>query len=355
MSENPGGVRLTGVRAGSPAELAGLKGNDIIAQIGETAGARPAGHDRRAPVSTSPGTWWRSASSATGPNSGSASRSAPGAADGRGARPAADRRRAAGSLLPRRGPPGRCSSSPPTGSGAPGRPIPRSTCTCCTARSCVLEAWSGRETEHTRIAVGRGVCGTAVATGEDQNVPRRPRASTNYIACNTFTRSELVVLIRRGKTILGQIDVDSDLPDPFTAEEEPRSGPSRTGSRRCCSGASGSGRGIGVDGTRRSADARAPDRPLRPWHLRACTVNGVELFERRIGAGPPVVVLHGGPGAHHDYLLPGFDALAVRRRAGLLRPARRRSFAGGRGTCRSDGGSTSPTSRRCASGGGSSS
>ena len=39
-------------------------------------------------------------------------------------------------------------------------------------------------------------------------------------------------------------------------------------------------------------------------------INGVELFERRIGEGPPVVVLHGGPGAHHDYLLPGFDRLA---------------------------------------------
>ena len=42
-------------------------------------------------------------------------------------------------------------------------------------------------------------------------------------------------------------------------------------------------------------------------------VRGVELFVRRIGSGPPVVVLHGGPGAHHDYLLPGFDALADRR------------------------------------------
>ncbi|MBA2628214.1 MAG: alpha/beta hydrolase [Gemmatimonadales bacterium] len=41
-------------------------------------------------------------------------------------------------------------------------------------------------------------------------------------------------------------------------------------------------------------------------------VNGVSLFERRIGDGPPVVVLHGGPGAHHDYLLPGFDALGDR-------------------------------------------
>jgi proline iminopeptidase len=43
------------------------------------------------------------------------------------------------------------------------------------------------------------------------------------------------------------------------------------------------------------------------------TVRGVALFVRRVGEGPPAVVLHGGPGAHHDYLLPGFDALADRR------------------------------------------
>ena len=39
-------------------------------------------------------------------------------------------------------------------------------------------------------------------------------------------------------------------------------------------------------------------------------MRGVELFEHRSGTGPEVVVLHGGPGAHHDYLLPGFDLLA---------------------------------------------
>ena len=83
----------------------------------------------------------------------------------------------------------------------------------------VLEAHAGRDTEHTRIAVGHGVCGTAVATGADQNVPD-VRARENYIACNVWTRSELVVLIRRGTLILGQIDVDSDAPDPFTAEEQ---------------------------------------------------------------------------------------------------------------------------------------
>ncbi|MEO8139114.1 MAG: alpha/beta fold hydrolase [Gemmatimonadota bacterium] len=40
------------------------------------------------------------------------------------------------------------------------------------------------------------------------------------------------------------------------------------------------------------------------------TINGVAILERRIGGGPPVVILHGGPGADHNYLLPGFDALA---------------------------------------------
>ena len=78
----------------------------------------------------------------------------------------------------------------------------------------VLDAHSGRDTEHTRIPVGRGVCGTAVATGQDQNVPD-VGAVENYLACNTFTKSELVVLIRRGETILGQLDIDSDVPDGF--------------------------------------------------------------------------------------------------------------------------------------------
>jgi L-methionine (R)-S-oxide reductase len=83
----------------------------------------------------------------------------------------------------------------------------------------VLEAFAGRETEHTRIPVGMGVCGTAVASGQDQNVPD-VRQIQNYIACNIWTRSELVVLIRRGSLILGQIDIDSDETDPFTIEEE---------------------------------------------------------------------------------------------------------------------------------------
>jgi L-methionine (R)-S-oxide reductase len=78
----------------------------------------------------------------------------------------------------------------------------------------VLEAYAGRDTPHTRIPVGKGVCGTAVATGQDQNVPD-VGAVGNYLACNLDTKSELVVLIRRGQTVLGQIDIDSDVPAGF--------------------------------------------------------------------------------------------------------------------------------------------
>jgi proline iminopeptidase len=39
-------------------------------------------------------------------------------------------------------------------------------------------------------------------------------------------------------------------------------------------------------------------------------IRGVSLLVRRVGSGPTVLVLHGGPGAHHEYLLPQFDALS---------------------------------------------
>jgi len=82
----------------------------------------------------------------------------------------------------------------------------------------VLEAFDGRPTEHTRIPVGRGVCGRAVAERRDVNVPD-VRESDDYLACSIETRSELVVLIRRHDEILGQIDVDSDVPAAFDAAE----------------------------------------------------------------------------------------------------------------------------------------
>jgi GAF domain-containing protein len=83
----------------------------------------------------------------------------------------------------------------------------------------VLEAFDGRPTDHTRIPVGHGICGRAVAEGRDLNVPDVSQAE-GYLACSIETRSELVVLIRRHDEILGQIDIDSDAVDGFDADEE---------------------------------------------------------------------------------------------------------------------------------------
>ena len=83
-----------------------------------------------------------------------------------------------------------------------------------------LGPFIGAETDHKRIPVGRGVCGTAVAENADQNVPD-VNASANYLACSLETRSELVVLIRnKAGKILGQIDIDSHIRNAFGPEEE---------------------------------------------------------------------------------------------------------------------------------------
>lgn len=73
----------------------------------------------------------------------------------------------------------------------------------------VLGPFVGPPTEHIRIPVGRGVCGTAVAAGRNIVVPDVRRLD-NYLACSAGTRSEIVVLIRDGDDVVGQFDVDSD-------------------------------------------------------------------------------------------------------------------------------------------------
>ena len=85
--------------------------------------------------------------------------------------------------------------------------------------SLVLHNYIGKPTEHTRIPVGKGVCGTAVALGKNQLVGDVTRLE-NYLSCSVETRAEIVVLIRRGSEILGQIDIDSDVEDAFTADDE---------------------------------------------------------------------------------------------------------------------------------------
>src|SRR5262245_14887064 len=80
-----------------------------------------------------------------------------------------------------------------------------------------LGPFIGAPTDHVFIAVGRGICGTAVAEKRNIVVPDVSKAP-NYLACSTATRSELVVLIRRGRTIYAQIDIDSHDLDAFDAD-----------------------------------------------------------------------------------------------------------------------------------------
>jgi L-methionine (R)-S-oxide reductase len=83
----------------------------------------------------------------------------------------------------------------------------------------IIDAYVGTATDHTHIPVGRGVCGTAVAEDKNQ-VITDVRELTNYLACSTQTRSEIVVLIRKGDTILGQIDIDGHRVGAFDSSDE---------------------------------------------------------------------------------------------------------------------------------------
>ena len=82
-----------------------------------------------------------------------------------------------------------------------------------------LEAYAGRPTDLTSIAVGDGMCGKAVAEKRDLNIPDVSSAD-GYLSCSIETKSELVVLIRRHDEILGEIDIDSDVLEGFSRAEE---------------------------------------------------------------------------------------------------------------------------------------
>ena len=83
----------------------------------------------------------------------------------------------------------------------------------------ILDEYVGAATDHTHIPVGRGVCGTAVSENENQ-VIGDVRELDNYLACSLQTRSEIVVLIRRGEEVLGQIDIDGHTVNAFDGSDE---------------------------------------------------------------------------------------------------------------------------------------
>ncbi len=81
-----------------------------------------------------------------------------------------------------------------------------------------LHNYVGRPTTHSKIPIGEGICGTAVANGENVNVPD-VSAVEHYIECDRRTKSEMVVLIRGGDEIFGLVNIESRTEKAFTDED----------------------------------------------------------------------------------------------------------------------------------------
>lgn len=69
-----------------------------------------------------------------------------------------------------------------------------------------------------RIPLGRGVCGTAAASGATQLVAD-VHAFPGHIACDAASANELVVPVLRDGTVIAVIDLDSPTPARFAAED----------------------------------------------------------------------------------------------------------------------------------------
>ena len=69
-----------------------------------------------------------------------------------------------------------------------------------------------------RIPLGKGVCGTAAATGTTQLVDD-VHAFPGHIACDADSVSELVVPVKRGGRVIAVIDLDSPSPMRFDADD----------------------------------------------------------------------------------------------------------------------------------------
>jgi L-methionine (R)-S-oxide reductase len=82
-----------------------------------------------------------------------------------------------------------------------------------------LGPYVGAATDHTEIPFGKGICGQVAVSNQNFVVPD-VAAQDNYIACSFTVKSEIVVpLFVDGKNI-GQIDIDSNVLNPFTSEDE---------------------------------------------------------------------------------------------------------------------------------------
>lgn len=82
-----------------------------------------------------------------------------------------------------------------------------------------LGPYVGEPTDHTIIPFGKGICGQVAVSNKNFVVPD-VSAQDNYIACSITVKAEIVIPIFVDGENIGQIDIDSNTPDPFTEADE---------------------------------------------------------------------------------------------------------------------------------------
>jgi len=83
----------------------------------------------------------------------------------------------------------------------------------------ILGPYVGASTDHTIIPFGKGICGQVAVSNKNFVVPD-VSAQDNYIACSITVKAEIVIPIFVNGENIGQIDIDSNTPNPFTQEDE---------------------------------------------------------------------------------------------------------------------------------------
>ena len=83
----------------------------------------------------------------------------------------------------------------------------------------ILGPYVGAPTDHTVIPFGKGICGQVAVSNQNFVVPD-VQAQDNYIACSFTVKSEIVIPLFVNGENIGQIDIDSNVLDPFTADDE---------------------------------------------------------------------------------------------------------------------------------------
>ncbi|MDO9613720.1 MAG: GAF domain-containing protein [Bacteroidota bacterium] len=82
----------------------------------------------------------------------------------------------------------------------------------------VLGPFAGKPTQHTHIAVGKGICGQVAESGRTMVVQDVTQVE-NYISCGLDVQSEIVVPVLKDGKFVAELDIDSHSPAPFTSDD----------------------------------------------------------------------------------------------------------------------------------------